>query len=57
MKDDRPMDACGKCKLPTENGFLQFSRNPISNAIESDFANDGSWMPIKALFELLLPVV
>ena len=56
MKDDRPMDTCGKFKLPTENRLLQFSRNAIPNAIQSDFSNDGSRMLIKEVFELLLPV-
>ena len=50
------MDACGQFKLPTENRLLQFSRNVVPNAIQSDFADHGSWMLVKEVFELLLPV-
>lgn len=56
MKHDRAMNACGEIKLPAENNLLQFSWDSVSNAIQTNFADDGSWMLIKELFELILPV-
>jgi len=56
MKYDRPMNPRSKVKMPTENKLLQFSRNSIPDAIQSDFTDNGSRMLIKKIFKLLLPV-